>query len=212
MPITQTHPYHHLKDRIEQGSRRQIRHLPEFLWPHHCWSALPTTFLWWNQTRDWYASSLRRSQRNVGAVVALEIALEASAMFASTEPESRFVEHVQQYAAMMREAASGRPGRATRVHQDWLRRRLDDRSAPPIPDGRAHQFVNRLDQVFRGVHGFFLDHGGVGYKAGWSAVSRASWLALHADLVDTEHQAFALWWHTLRCRIAFCDSATCTVV
>ncbi len=223
MPITQTDRYHDLKARIEQGSRRQIRHLTEFLNPHRCWLKpgrregeyvgepesrhYPTREF---VTARWYRDSLRRSQRNIGAVIGLEIAIEAAAIYIRGDRQCRFLEYARDYAAAMRDACNDRPSVTSRRHRHLVPRVLDQDGM--FPDGGDESHVGLLGRVLRICRQFFFSHTGSAFSDGWYAITTSFQLAVQADLVDYEYQAFALWWHTLRCRLAFHDSATCTFV
>jgi hypothetical protein len=160
----------------------------------------------------WYRFNLKRSQRNVGAVVALEIALEAASLYAVGDNHWRFFQYVREYAAVMRDACTGRPKAACVEHRHWTRARDVGRSGFAFPDPELWTNIGHLCAVLRFCQQFFVSYTGHAYWDGWGAIHRMIRMAVQADLVDTEYQALALWWHTLRCRLAFRDSAYCTFI
>lgn len=163
MPITQTYPYHHLKDRI-------------------------------------------------GAIVALELALEAAVLYAVGDNQWRFFQYAREYAIVMRDACGGRPKAACVEHQHWTRTRDVGGSGFTFPDPQLWTNIGNLCGVLRFCRQFFTSYTGHAYHDGWGAIRRMMRMVVQADLVDTEYQALALWWHTLRCRLAFRDSAYCVFV
>ena len=161
---------------------------------------------------QWYRNSLRRSQRNIGAIVALELATESAGFWARGEHQLNFLHYTQDYAVEMRDACNGRPSFASSVHRHWIRARDVGGSGFTFPELGDHSIIGALCGVLRACRQLFFTHTGSAYADGWWAVRQMMRLAVQADLVDFEYQAFALWWHTFRCRLAFCDSATCTFV
>lgn len=145
--------------------------------------------------RNWYDLSLARSQRNVGAVIALEIAIEAVAPYATQVAEHRCLARAIDYLEHIRIPSTGRPSLVVAASHRWIR------SAPRLANTRGERddvygsyctHIIELTRVVRAVKRFFDSYTGGAYRRGLDAIHQACQLAHETDLVDSEYQAFAL--------------------